>query len=78
MKFGISIKPDGDFCANCNYKVSEKENFCPNCGVPLNQKALDLREEEYKATKIETISEIEKRLKSEPISIILKEMKKHL
>lgn len=78
MKFGISSRPSGDYCANCNKpldKNNTKEHFCSYCGVPLNQSGLEIRESEYTAVKFETIAEIEARIKSEPLTDVLKDMK---
>lgn len=56
---GIKTKPDGDYCAYCDNKVSvEKQNFCPVCGNPLNENGENLRHEQIVSEKLRLLGEL--------------------
>ena len=56
---GIKTKPDGEFCAYCDARISSKYyDFCTKCGNALTSKAIKLREQQIKRIKLEVLDEL--------------------
>ncbi len=55
---GIKTTVEGDFCIKCNKKVNDTYNFCPICGNALNNRAAELKKEEFRNEKIKLLDEL--------------------